>query len=113
MKNQQIKTFMMVKSKDEKGIERVGYIDMIEGTIRDANGHEWKIDMDDVRRCTGVRDRNNHMIFEGDEVVDTSFGDVYKGKVNWSRLFCGWRIGDRAMYDDSFSVNEYERVETQ
>ena len=42
MKNQQIKTFMMVKAKDEKGIERVGYIDMIEGTIRDANGREWK-----------------------------------------------------------------------
>ena len=49
------------------------------------------------------------MIFEGDEVVDTSFGDIYRGKVNWSRLFCGWRIGDRAMYDSLCGNDGYEK----
>lgn len=102
-----ISEYMLVKAKDGDGVERVGYLTMPLGTIIDTAGSERKIDIASIRRYTGVKDKNNRMIFEGDSVA--GWDEDYIGVVNWSRLFCGWRIGDRAMYN-SLADNDYEVI---
>lgn len=109
MNEKTINEHMLVKAQDDSGVDRVGYLLMPLGLLVDTNGIERKIKIDTVRRCTGVRDKENRMIFEGDTVIDRSFGDYYKGVVNWSRLFCGWRIGNRSMYDDLCGNDGYEK----
>ena len=109
MNEKTIKEHMLVKAQDESGVDRVGYLVMLLGLLVDTNGVERRIKLDTVRRYTGVKDKNKRMIFEGDTVIDSSFGDYYKGVVNWSRLFCGWQIGDRSMYNGLCGNDGYEK----
>ena len=109
MNEKTINEHMLVKAQDDSGVDRVGYLVMPLGLLVDTNGVERRIKLDTVRRYTGVKDKNKRMIFEGDTVIDRSFGDYYKGVVNWSRLFCGWHIGDRSMYDGLCGNDGYEK----
>ena len=109
MNEKTIKEHMLVKAHDDSGVDRLGYLVMPLGLLVDINGVERRIKLDTVRRYTGVKDKNKLMIFERDTVIDSSFGDYYKGVVNWSRLFCGWRIGDRAMYNSLCGNDGYEK----
>lgn len=105
----EVNELMLVKAKDKNGADRVGYLVMPLGLLIDTNGIERKIKLDTICRYTGVKDKNKRMIFEGDTVIDRSWGDYYTGIVNWSRLFCGWRIGERAMYDSLSGNDGYEK----
>ena len=109
MNEKTINEHMLVKAQDDSGVDRVGYLLMPLGLLVDTNGVERRIKLDTVRRYTGVKDKNKRMIFEGDTVIDMSFGDYYKGVVNWSRLFCGWQIGDRSMYNSLCGNDGYEK----
>lgn len=109
MNEKTINEHMLVKAQDDSGVDRVGYLVMPLGLLVDINGVERRIKLDTVRRYTGVKDKNKRMIFEGDTVIDMSFGDYYKGVVNWSRLFCGWRIGERSMYNSISGNDGYEK----
>lgn len=109
MNEKTIKEHMLVKAQDDSGVDRLGYLVMPLGLLVDINGVERRIKLDTVRRYTGVKDKNKRMIFEGDTVIDSSFGDYYKGVVNWSRLFCGWQIGDRSMYNSLCGNDGYEK----
>lgn len=109
MNEKTINEHMLVKAQDDSGVDRVGYLLMPLGLLVDTNGIERKIKIDTVRRYTGVRDKNKRMIFEGDTVIDRSLGDYYRGVVNWSRLFCGWQIGKRSMYNSITGNDGYEK----
>ena len=109
MNEKTINEHMLVKAQDDSGVDRLGYLVMPLGLLVDINGVERRIKLDTVRRYTGVKDKNKRMIFEGDTVIDSSFGDYYKGVVNWSRLFCGWQIGDRSMYNSLCGNDGYEK----
>ena len=109
MNEKTINEHMLVKAQDDSGVDRVGYLLMPLGLLVDINGVERKIKLDTVRRYTGVRDKNKRMIFEGDTVIDRSLGDYYRGVVNWSRMFCGWQIGKRSMYNSITGNDGYEK----
>lgn len=109
MNEKTINEHMLVKAQDDSGVDRVGYLLMPLGLLVDTNGIERKIKIDTVRRYTGVRDKNKRMIFEGDTVIDRSLGDYYRGVVNWSRMFCGWQIGKRSMYNSITGNDGYEK----
>ena len=109
MNEKTIKEHMLVKAQDDSGVGRVGYLVMPLGLLVDTNGVERRIKLDTVRRYTGVKDKNKRMIFEGDTVIDRSLGDYYRGVVSWSRLFCGWHIGERSMYDSISGNDGYEK----
>lgn len=62
----------------------------------DAMGHmvSHKIDPDTVGECTGLRDKNGKLIFEGDIVHhhnDNPYVIQDEGKVYWDKNYCGWR----------------------
>ena len=109
MNEKTINEHMLVKAQDDSGVDRVGYLLMPLGLLVDTNGIGRKIKLDTVRRYTGVRDKNKRMIFEGDTVIDRSLGDYYRGVVNWSRMFCGWQIGKRSMYNSITGNDGYEK----
>ena len=105
----EINELMLVKAKDKNGADRVGYLTKPLGTLQDINGVTREVDIATIRRYTGCKDIKGRLIFEGDTVIDRSWGDYYEGVVNWSRLFCGWRIGERAMYDSLSGNDGYEK----
>lgn len=61
-----------------------------------------------VGQFTGLTDKNDKRIFEGDIVRSFSSGKEHIGVVNWNKLFSSWHIGEYAtLYgSENFSDNE-------
>nr|DAP48220.1 MAG TPA: YopX protein [Caudoviricetes sp.] len=105
----EVNELMLVKAKDKNGADRVGYLTKPLGTLQDINGVTREVDIATIRRYTGCKDIKGRLIFDGDTVIEHTSGEHCIGTVRWSKLFCGWMVGDKAMYN-GLSCTTYERV---
>lgn len=94
---------MLVKARrKEDGAEVIGYFyarmwnDRIFAHVQEVEAKDgyfktYGVDLTTVRRCTGIRDRNNELLFEGD-IVSTKYGR--KCKIVWKHTNCfiGWDL---------------------
>lgn len=94
---------MLVKARrKEDGAEVIGYFyarmwnDRIFAHVQEVEAKDgyfktYGVDLTTVRRCTGIRDCNNELLFEGD-IVSTKYGR--KCKIVWKHTNCfiGWDL---------------------
>ena len=94
---------MLVKARrKEDGAEVLGYFyarvwnDRIFAHVQEVEAKDgyfktYGVDLNTVRRCTGIRDRNNELLFEGD-IISTKYGR--KCKIVWKHTNCfiGWDL---------------------
>lgn len=86
----------------EDGAEVIGYFyarvwnDRIFAHVREVEAKDgyfktYAVDLNTVRRCVGIRDRNNELLFEGD-IVSTKYGR--KCIIIWKHTNCfvGWDL---------------------
>ena len=94
---------MLVKAKcKENDTEVIGYFyarvwngqifaHVQEVEAKDGYFKTFAVKLDTVRRCIGLRDRNNELLFEGD-IISTKYGR--KCKIVWKHTNCfvGWDL---------------------
>ena len=66
----------------------------------------YRIEPDTLRRCTGLKDKNGRLIWEGDIVVQEQ---GYKAVVEYGKSNCSWVDGVFGWYFNGGDIREHQK----